>query len=353
MPGQILRQTGIREMARSLSLSVGTISKALNGHSGVRAVTRQRVLTKAAAIGYIPNYPARALRQKRTRCIGLLLPTLANPVYSERMGDIYQACAEQGYEVSVTSFERDAQQGIRLCRDMIGRRVEAVILTGGWGNLPIRSLLEADIKVLMVNPGERVPAGAAVLNVDKAQGARLLLRHLIELGHRRPLLVGNWAHDAGRKRGVRQALSEAGYPQDEFQLAGESQAQEMMQNAFEQTLEAFRSGARPTAIMASNDLGAIGAIAALCQTGLSVPRDVSVTGMDNIASARFCQPPLTTVSQTHLHLGRRAVEMVISILEGRSPPEIQQHLMPQLVVRQSTGPARPGGASPIFSDPST
>jgi DNA-binding LacI/PurR family transcriptional regulator len=91
--------------------------------------------------------------------------------------------------------------------------------------------------------------------------------------------------------------------------------------------------------MASNDLGAIGAIAALCQMGLSVPRDVSVTGMDNIAAARFCQPPLTTASQTHLHLGRRAVEMVISILEERSPPEVRQQRTPQLVVRQSTGPS--------------
>jgi DNA-binding LacI/PurR family transcriptional regulator len=328
-------------MAKGLSLSVCTVSKALNGRPGVREQTRQRVLSAASRFGYVPDRQAQMLRHGRSRCIGLLLPTLANPVYSERMEDIYQAAEDRGYEVLVTSFEQSVDRKIRLCREMIGRRVEAVMLAGGWAGVPLQSLIDAGIVVLLVNPGEERAPGAAVLQVNRAEGVRQLVGHLLELGHRRPLLMGNWLNDAQRMAGVRKGLSEAGMAEDDFEASEAVFKDKMMEKAYEQTLEAFMKGHEATtAVMASNDQVAIGVIAALDHWGLSVPEEVSVTGMDNINASRFCRPALTTMSQTHLSLGRRAIEMVVSILEGQSPRDVYQELAPQLVVRDSTGAAR-------------
>ncbi len=337
MASQMQARPSLRDIAQQLSVSVWTVSKAMNGLPGVGDAMRQRILHTAGELGYVPNRQAQTLRQGRSRCIGLLLPTLSNPVYSERMEDLYAAAEARGYEVLVTSYEQSSERRIRLCREMIGRRVEAVLLAGGW-SFPLQSFVDAGIVTLLINPGSSVPPGVAALNVDRAEGARLALEHLLALGHRRPLLLGNWLKDAARMKGIRAALRQAGRAEDEF-VAVSIGGDGWMQAAHEQTLAAFQNTARPpTAVMGQNDLVAMGALSALRQLGVSVPEDVSVTGMDNIAISQFYGPSLTTISQTHLQLGRRAVEMVAAMIEGQPPHDLRQDLKPKLVVRESTGP---------------
>jgi LacI family transcriptional regulator len=338
----MLRQTKpqlrIRDVAQRLSLSSCTVSKALSGQPGVRPHTRQRVIKAAKQLGYVLDRQAQTLRKGRSHTIGLLLPTLSNPVYSENMKDIYQAAAERGFEVMVTSYELNHDRRIALCRDMIGRRVEGIIIPWGAAQTPLPMLLEAGLAVLYFDPEEDAIPGAGVLKVDRIEGVRLLLRHLLDLGHRRPLLVGNWHLDPRRMKGIRSTLRQAGLLEDEFLLATEEVGDEVMRRGYEQTLKIFQADRRAaTAIMASNDQGAIGAIAALHHLGLSVPGDVSVTGMDNIAAAEFSIPPLTTESRTHLRLGRHAVEMLIGMIQGEIPAGTGKTLSPRLVVRESTG----------------
>jgi LacI family transcriptional regulator len=332
-------QLRIRDVAKRLSLSSCTVSKALSGQPGVRPHTRQRVIKAARQLGYVLDRQAQTLRKGRSHTIALLLPTLSNPVYSENMKDIYQAAAERGFEVMVTSYELNHERRLALCRDMIGRRVEGIIIPCGPAQTPLPMLLEAGLAVLYFDSEEDVVPGAAVLKVDRIEGVRLLLRHLLDLGHRRPLLVGNWQVDPRRMKGIQSTLRQAGLPEDEFLLAAEDAGEEIMRRGHDQTLKVFQGDRRAaTAVMASNDQVAIGTIAALHKLGLSVPGDVSVTGMDNIAAAEFSNPPLTTESRTHLHLGRHAVEMLIGMIEGTIAPGVGKTLTPRLVVRQSTGP---------------
>lgn len=346
MPTTTRNRPGIREVAQRLSLSVCTVSKALNGKPGVGDETRQRVLTAAKRAGYIPDRQAQVLRSGQTHRIELHLPTLVNPVYSETMRDVYRTAHRYGYEIMVTCYEHDLDLAEHLSREAVGRRSEAVLMPGGWGRrAPVEALLEAGMAVLLVNPGpEPVPKGVAVLDTDVAEGVRQLVSHLLKLGHRRPLLLGgpNWMNDIRYKSGLLRALSEAGLPETDFISTRALDGDESMRECRDAVLEAFAGGRRPaTAVLATNDQGAIGALAAFSQLGLSVPRDVSVTGVDNITASQFSCPPLTTVSQTHLQLGRQAIELVIDIIKGRNARTARHVLTPQLIVRQSTGAASP------------
>lgn len=340
------KQPGLRDVAKRLSLSVCTVSKAINGQPGVKAHTRQRVMKAAGQLGYVPDRQAQIMRGVRSRRIELHLPTLANPVYSETMRDVYQAAADHGYEVMVSSYECNMDMSRQLGMAAIGHRSEAVLLPGGWEQASVEAMVDAGIVVLLVNPGPApVPQGAAVLDTDVADGVRQLVHHLLALGHRRPLLLDEWMNDPRYKRGLLTALREAGLPEDDFVMLPCVDQIEFMRGNYERIMEAFKDGRRPaTAFMASNDQGAIGAIAALHASGLSVPGDVSVTGVDNIAVSQFSHPPLTTASQTHLHLGRQAVEMAISIMKEQYPRNVKRVLRPELVVRQSTGPVNPARA---------
>lgn len=355
MPQVISSQLGIRQVAQQLSLSICTVSKALNGRQGVGEKVRRQVLDAAEKLGYVPNQQARILSKGRAHRIELHLPTLTNPVYSETMGDIYKAAAEHGYEVLVSTWEGDIHQSRRLGLAAIGRRSEAVLLPGGWGRVPVEAMIKAGMAVILINPGRnKIAAGVAALDTDVEEGIRQLVLHVLRLGHRRPVLTGNWMEDGRYKDGLLRALREAGLPEDDFVTLPSTAGIDHMLENYELVMEAFKGGRRPgTVFLASNDQGAIGAIAALHELGLSVPQDVSVAGVDNIGVSRFSSPPLTTVSQTHLHLGRHAVEMAISILKEESPRELRRVLKPELVVRQSTGKVNPEGLAALSSTFST
>lgn len=330
----------IEDVARRLSLSNCTVSKALNGRAGVNARTRRKVMDAAKILGYVPNHQARSLRKGRSHRIELHLPTLANPVYSETMRDIYPAAAEHGYEVLISSWDGDADRCERLGLDAIGRRSEVVVLAGGWGRPPLEAMIQAGIAVILINPGKnKLAAEVAALDTDVEDGIRQLVLHVLKLGHRRPLLTSGWMDDDRYKNGLTRALYEFGLPEDDFVALPFIPEIEHMQANYDLILDAFKDGRRPgTVFLASNDQSAIGALAALHELGLSVPGDVSVTGVDNIDASRFSHPPLTTVSQTHLNLGRHAVELAISIINEESPRDLRRTLKPELVVRQSTGP---------------
>lgn len=333
-------QPNIREMARRLSLSKGTISKALNGKPGVQIDTRKRVLQAAKKYGYIPNRQAQVLRQKRTRCIQLQLPTLIDMNYAEQTEDIYAAAKRYGYDVLVTTYEWDPQRGERLCRDAIAQRMEAVVLVGGHTPEAWAMLRDAKIATVAIDYIRPIPEGLASLDVDITDGTRQITEHLIGLGHRRFMMADHFYNDSRFIDGVRQALKVAQLPEDFFIIAT-NENEPVIPATYDDTLRGLRNCDKlPTAIVCGNDQIAINAMAAVWDAGLSVPRDMSVTGQGNIRLSRFNRPALTTVSSTHLHQGEHAVEILMSQIEGRMPAPTRKLLKAELVVRQSTGPAR-------------
>lgn len=345
---------GIREIAEHLSLSIGTVSKALNGMPGVGEQTRERVRAAADALGYVSNQQARALRQGRTHTLGMILPTMSNPVYAERMAGVYQMAKERGFTLMVTASQWDVEIEKDLCRTFLERGVEGVLVavpasadqTDHW-----RQLLEAEIAVVSMSEVPRL-AGLRHLCLDMEAGMYQLMRHLLELGHRRPLLLGRWDHlgpacvrgVTERKRGVMRALADGGWTEGPLEVLAVEGGGDGL-SAAHQAVRAFleRGSSLPTVICAMNDVLAMGAIAALSEAGLRVPEDVSVTGFDNIELSRFTVPPLTTVSPVFLDFGQKALDLLlaeIAFRRGEAVAPRVEHLACEPVIRRSTAPPR-------------
>lgn len=337
---QVQSQPDLREMAQRLALSKGTISKVLNGRPGIGTETRQRVLKAAKHYGYIPNRQAQILRHGRTRCIQMQVPTLADLNYTEQLEDIYAAAARHGYDVNVTTFERDIRRRERLCRDAIAHRMEAVIVMGGVAHAPMQMLREAGIAVLAIDCGPHCPDNVAVLDTDISEGMRQITAYLLGLGHRRLMMADHFFNDSRYMDGVRMAMRQAGLKED-YVVIDTDRAHPIIPAMHEKTLKVLLENPQAaTAILCVNDQIAISTMAAVWDAGLSVPGDISVAGAGNIKLAQLNRPALTTMSATNLHFGEHAVEMLMSIIKGECAPNVRKVLMPELVVRQSTGPAK-------------
>lgn len=331
-------QLKIQDLAEHLSLSVATISKALNGRPGVKAHTRRRVNLAAQRMGYVSDRAAQILRRKRSRCIQWQIPTLLDMSYVEFMSGLYEAAKRRGYDIMVTSYERDHRRRDDLCRDAIAQRVEAVISMAGVGGL--ERLVDARIPILAFSSGQPLPPGVASLEVDYVEGMRQLTHHLIQLGHRRFMIPDRFHMDPRRQVGLVTALREARLPEDVLVFKTDLEAVSS-EDLYQRVLDIFRENPQSaTALLNTNDQMAVGAMAAIADAGLSVPGDVSVTGMGNIQMSRLQRPALTTLSVTDLPVAETAMQMLADILEQGAPRDMQRTLTPRVVVRQSTGPAK-------------
>ncbi|MFA9480332.1 LacI family DNA-binding transcriptional regulator [Phycisphaerales bacterium AB-hyl4] len=342
------KNISMAELARQLSLSVGTVSMALNGRSCVTQSTRQRVVAAATAAGYVPNRQAAALRRQKTRLIGLLIPTFSNPIYIERVASAQQVAYERGYEISFASSEWRPDQEALLCQHFLGLNVDALIIDGPLskpqvesGNDAFKPFFNRKIPVLQIVHANRgVLSGATRLNVDIASGFCLAMEHLLSLQHRHIGFVGicpapQWTHGAQRE-GIARAIDQSGHRVETEFIAPAAASMESAYQAITERLQ--QPGPFPTALQAIGDQVALGVLKALHDHGMRVPQDVSLVGFDNVQASAFYYPSLTTVSQTHLDLGRKAVKAVLDCIENNSEPQNEQ-LNLKLVVRDSTGPA--------------
>jgi len=343
------KNLSIASLAKSLSLSVGTVSEALNGNPRVNARTRQRVSELALKAGYVPNRQAAALRRQKSRIIGMLLPTLSNPIYIERVASAQQVAYEHGYEMSFASAEWRKDQEATLSQHFLGLGVDALILDGAvskaqdqGGQGVFKPFFDRKIPVLRIAHSNRISvAGASELFVDVASGICEAIKHLLALRHRHIGLVGIRsdpnASNASQREGIHRAISGTTHNIETEFIGPTAQS---MGDAYQAVRDRLQQATPfPTAIQAVNDQVALGVLKALHDHGLRVPEDVSVVGFDNLEASAFFQPSLTTVSQTHLDLGRRAVEAVLDCVMNKSQPRSEQ-LDLQLVVRDSTAPAK-------------
>ena len=341
------KQPSIAGLAKSLSLAVGTVSEALNGNPRVNINTRKRVMAAALEAGYIPNRQAAALRTQKSRIIGLLLPTLSNPIYIERIASAQQVAYEHGYEISFASSEWRLDQEATLSRHFLGLGVDALIIDGAvrkardQGNHGVfKPFFDRKIPVLKITHRHRSFASeASELLVDVASGICEAVEHLLTLGHRHIGFVGihpePHPHNAPQREGIQRAISQL---EDDVQTEFIGPTASSMSDAYQAVQHRLQqSDTFPTAIQAVGDRVALGVMKALQDHGLRVPEDVSVVGFDNVEASAFYQPSLTTVSQTHLDLGRQAVEAVLDRIENSSSPT-KKTLNLKLVVRDSTAP---------------
>jgi DNA-binding LacI/PurR family transcriptional regulator len=335
----------LADVARESGVVAMTASRAINGSGYVSADVRERVLQAARRLKYRPNMQARSLKGQRLKAIGILLPDVANPFSTELVNAMTTVLEKAGYTAFIALGGRGVDREKAGLQAFVDHRVDGLLVATRGTPLGDEALSEtAREQVPVVTVGRQVAGGVMdCVTADHWQGGFDLARYLIELGHRRIGFIGVAAHDAHNLRrhaGFRAALEAAGVPYAPEYTVGPASAPAFatQEDGFEGMLRLAKLKKPPTAIFARNDFTAIGALHAAHTLGLTIPGKISIAGFDDIPLAPYTTPPLTTVQQPILELGRTAAQMLLDRIEGRleSPFEVKT-LECRLVVRKSTG----------------
>jgi LacI family transcriptional regulator len=334
---------GIRDIAERAGASIATVSRVINGSGYVSAATRARVEAAIAETGYSPNAGARLMRTAESRMVGLLLPALDLHFFGILAHEVEQALSARGYRALICSTAEDAAREEEYVAALLAQRVEGVLAVSVTeDSRAFGRLLSAGVPVVGIDralPG----TGADVVKADHARGLAIAAEHVLALGHRRIAVIGAPGHSAPireRLDGARRALAAAGVAPVDVRI-GTVHSFEACRDL---VLSMLDEGHRPTAILGTTDIAAIGAIHACAQRGLSVPGDVSVTGFDDLPAARYVMPQLTTVAHPYRSIARHAVAVLLARIAGTEPPPTPPEVaVLSLVARGTTAPPPEGG----------
>ncbi len=308
--------TTLLDVARRAGVSKSTVSNVIRGASLVSESTRERVERAIADVGYHPNAIARALKARTSTAIGIVVPDLANPFYAELAVGVERAASALGYAVLTAHTECSPAIEAEAGRALIERRVDGVVIGGiSLGSALPKLLLDRGVPVVLASLGEPDDPRLGAIDHDDPAAMEAVVAHLHGLGHRRIAFVSQHLREQSgerRRAGLAAALARRG-------LAPVG----------------LEEGA--TAVVAHNDLLAIATIDRLERQGLSVPRDVSVVGYDDIPLAAHCRIRLTTVHSDAAQMARRAVELVVGAAREGRPVAHREIQSNPLVIRATTG----------------
>ena len=337
----------LRDVARLAGVHPGTASRALNQATRrlVGSDTLQRIEDAARQLDYRPDHLARSLKTRRSSVIGVVLPDLTNPFFPPIVRGIEDRLAAAGYAPLIGNTDNDEhREGIVLSR-LEARQVDGLIVATARRIHPVLvETARSGLPIVLVNrviDGHGLPS----VSVDDSAGIRAAVAHLAELGHR---LIAHLAGPqdvstgAGRYRGFRSGIAAAGLEDDpELVVFAATFSEAAGYDGACQLL----GRARPTAIVAANDLLALGCLRAFAGLGLECPADVSLSGFNDMPFVDRLSPPLTTVGLPHYDLGTYAADLVLERIAEPDGPVKALFLPPALVVRSSTGPppAHAGG----------
>jgi len=331
----------IEEVALAARVSRSTVSRVINNHPSVRPHVRQRVEDVIAQLRYSPRAAARSLASRRTQSVGLLIPRsaaliFADPFFPHVIQGITETCSRRGYFLMLSMVTAEREQDFYE-RVIAGHHVDGLLMLSSDVDDPILPMLIRDATPLVLVGRHPYLPEVSSADVDNLGGARAAVRHLIELGHERiatitgPLFM---AAAMDRRDGYKQALAEALIPIRPEMIREADFTQAGGHFCMRALLEIDRP---PTAVFTASDPMAIGAIRAIVEAGLSVPRDISVVSFDDLPLSRMLTPPLTTIHQPLYELGAAAADLLLNRLENPSEdPTLHTRLPTHLVVRDST-----------------
>lgn len=332
----------IKDVAKAAGVSPSTVSRALNNSPLISEKTRTHVRQVAEMLGYERNELARGLVTGASKALGLIVPDIANPFFAEIAKGVSDVAHAHGYGVLLCTTEGDLTREARYLRFLRGKRVDGLILTAVTADDPnVSELLNSPIPFILVS---RLVRGLDVPFVigDDRLGARLVIEHLVKLGHRAIAFIGGPADvqsSQDRMSEFLKVLKEYGLSvrrgwavfADFTQAAGREAAQRLLQ-----------SRPRPTAIFAANDVIALGVMEAAESLGVSIPEDLSLVGYDDISYAALPRIQLTTVAQPAYAMGQIATEYLLAVYKENEQELLQCMLPPRLVIRKTTAPPRGG-----------
>ncbi len=325
----------IYDVARESGVSYSTVSRVLNGFEHVRASTREKVLQAAEKLGYVANLQARSLAGGRTQIVGILVPVIDNSYITEIIAGIDDELARANYNMMLFTTHRHVGKEKQYVNTIANGMSDGVLLLVPLGaEAYLDALREREFPYVLIDQEDTTGSGYEVMSTNW-QGAYEATEYLVKLGHRRIGFISGLeelqsTHE--RLGGFKAALQGNGVPiVEDYIVAGDFWEKE----AYRAMNVLLSRDPYPTAVFASNDLTAFGAMAAIRDAGLAVPEDISIIGFDDVPQASLSYPKLTTIRQPLEQMGRVAVKLLMSQLTGPDETQKRITLATQLVVRDS------------------
>ena len=329
--------TSLRSLGEYLNLSPATISLVLNNAPGVRSIpqeTRNRVLEAAAKFEYRPSFYARSLRKRQSFLVGVLVPELNDSYTTQVLAGVENLLIEEGYFYLTASHRRKPDLIEEYSLMLLARQVEGLIM--------IDTQLTKSIKLPVVAvAGHRQIEGVTNVALDQRRAAELILRHLYKLGHRKIAFMRGGSHSSDADERWKCLMAVAAdmrievLPELSVQVMSRQASPEL---GLDPTRVLLKSGIPFTALVCYNDLAAIGASRVIREHGLRVPEDISLMGFDDIESASYNTPSLTTIRQPLQQIGSIAAHILLKRIRGPETFSDVTPILPELLVRESTGP---------------
>ena len=328
----------IREIARRAKVSTATVSRTINRVPTVDPQLAKRVWKVVEELGYYPNTQARALVSGRSRIFGLIVSEITNPFFPEIVQSFEDIAVQHNYEILLTSTVHDPRRMETSVRRMIERRVEGVaILTFGMEESLLDDLRFRKVPLVFVDVGPPVPH-VSNIKINYQHGIRQAVQHLAAMRHERIAFITGpleLKSAVARKAAFEDSLREIGMKlEPQFVLEGDH----TMEGGMKALAHFANLPVRPTAIMCSNDMTAIGVMREAFDCGISIPHGLSVIGFDDVRLSEFIIPPLTTIQMSQTELARLAFKALITEVERETPSSTgtEYLLNTNLVLRKST-----------------
>jgi DNA-binding LacI/PurR family transcriptional regulator len=329
----------LEDVANRAKVSIATVSRVVNNVGPVRSGTRSRVLKAIQELKYHPNIHARTLAGGKSTTVGMIVSNLANPFFLDVFRSLEAEANRRGYDVVVANTDYDPRQLVSKAHLMMGRRLAGLaLIVSEMQPALVQEFTASNLPIVFYDVG-KPSKNISNIKVRYEKGIHRVVEYLHSVGHRRIAFVGHHTDLdplQERKRTFLETMKRY-HGEVEHALASDRDGPAGGRQAARQLLA---SGFKPTAIICVNDFMALGVLKELHEQGLSVPRDVSVTGYDNISLSEYAQPALTTVNIPRETIGRLAFSALVPENNGDLEISGREFLIdPELVIRESTGPA--------------
>ncbi|MEP1444534.1 MAG: LacI family DNA-binding transcriptional regulator [Paraglaciecola sp.] len=334
--------TTVKEVCRLAGVSTATVSRALKNPELVSAKTRERVFKAVQESGYRPNMLASSVKTGKSNSLVVLVPNLSNPFFLRIIQGIEQAAHEQGYSVLLGDTQGEPAREHEIAGMVLSNRADGLIHLDHSFPFSANDAHLAE-RVPVVSVCERIMGDKEfpVIELDNYAATRSLAKHLVNYEHQKFGIIAGQKDSQihlDRLAGIKDVFASEGISFDDDMIVGGAYSIEMGQQGVR---DLMAKDNRPTAILCFNDDIALGAVFELKRMGIRVPQDVSVVGFDNIKVSAFIDPPLTTIDQPAHEMGRKAVEVVLQIING-VPLKRSREIFPyNMLERESSGPVNP------------
>jgi LacI family transcriptional regulator len=331
----------LKDIAQSLNVSIVTVSKVLNGDGNISEHTRAKVIACARQLGYRTNLTAKSLVTGKSRMIGLIVPDLFHGFFSEIAASMSEELRAHQYGLLIASSREDPKLERNEIEQMLARNVDALVIASCRSSSKTLASIAPDIPVVLLDRRVKGIKAADYVGTDDALVGELATKHLLAIGRKRIAHIGGPTSSPAQDResAYRRILAEYGIQIPKGFVVKRAKNEESSPVTGAQAMrKLLKLKARPDAVFCYNDPTAIGAMAAILESGLSIPNDIAIVGCGNIQHAAYTLVPLTSVDQDTAHLGKAAASLAIQRRDGPyEPTEAREVILkPRLVTRRSS-----------------